>query len=477
MKEARPPQFKTYAADPLPLPRDLPQSGTATLAALRGLPPSIKGPLDAALVARVLFYSAGVVRYLAREDGSVEWYRAAGSSGNLSPLEVYVVVGDLDGVPAGVYHYEPISHGLTLVRRGDARAAVARATASETASGASIVLTGVPWRTGWKYEERGFRNIYRDAGTMLSQLLAVAGTASATIPSLRLGFVDHALIELLGLDGVNEFPIAVVDLGPAGDDVDREPLAAARTGPLGPLVKEFRLVTAIQRAGDLADVDAVRGWRAAAARLPVTAEPGSEAVDSGETLEESIRRRGSTRRFRRETASHAVVEALRPALRPPGSDVLTRGTSLLTHVWAIHDIDGVDPGVYRHDDGQLELLRSGETRSEATALCLDQRLAGDGACALFHTAPLDPVLNVLGDRGYRVILIESGLAGGRAHLAARSCGLGATGLTFYDDVVRERWGLETYVQLVTAIGAPAYQPRPAGRPGAPTRLQAIPSTA
>ena len=44
----------------------------------------------------------------------------------------------------------------------------------------AIVVTGVPWRTGWRYRERGFRHVYWDAGTMLAQLLAVADSAGHT---------------------------------------------------------------------------------------------------------------------------------------------------------------------------------------------------------------------------------------------------------------------------------------------------------
>jgi hypothetical protein len=41
----------------------------------------------------------------------------------------------------------------------------------------AVVITGVPWRTGWRYRERGYRHVYWDAGTMLAQLLAAAGSA------------------------------------------------------------------------------------------------------------------------------------------------------------------------------------------------------------------------------------------------------------------------------------------------------------
>ena len=47
-------------------------------------------------------------------------------------------------------------------------------------------------------------------------------------------------------------------------------------------------------------------------------------------------------------------------------------------------------------------------------------------------SPLDGVLAAYGDRGYRLVNLEAGLAGGRAYLVAYGLGFGASGLTFYD---------------------------------------------
>lgn len=475
MKEIRPPQFKLYAGAPLPLPRELPVADTGTLMALNGAEPSLEGPLDAALLARILFRSAGVVRYLTRENGSTEWYRAAGSSGNLSPLELYLVSGEVGDLAAGVYHYEPISHALALVRPGDSRLSLATATVPGSApTRASIVVTGIPWRAGWKYQERGLRNIYRDAGTMLSQILALAASASATAPTLHLGFVDRTVTEILEIDGVHEFPVAVVDLGPPDPEPRGSAVGPGIRGSLGPASKEFPLITEVQRAGDLSDANSVRRWRIAAATLDLFDAPGRPRPEGGEGLEESIRQRGSTRRFQRRTAPKGLLEGLAIALRTPPSDAIPDGRTMLEHTVLAHDIEGVDPGIYRYRDGELHLVRAGDARALATELCVDQSLAGDGACAVFHAAPLERILGALGDRGYRALLLESGLAGGRSHLVARANGLGASGLTFYDHVARERLDLETYPQLVTTIGVPAYHPRPGGVPGDPVRLRAIP---
>jgi hypothetical protein len=102
-------------------------------------------------------------------------------------------------------------------------------------------------------------------------------------------------------------------------------------------------------------------------------------------------------------------------------------------------VAGVTPGTYRYrrDGHALEPLDAGEFRRQAAFLCLEQPLGGDAAVTLFFLSPLDAVLAEFGERGYRLVNLEAGLAGGRAYLAAYARGFGASGLTFYDaEVVR-----------------------------------------
>ena len=70
-------------------------------------------------------------------------FRAAGSAGGRFPLEVYVSARGLDGLPDGVYWYDPAAHALVAI----GPAAGGEAT--------TLIVTGVPWRTGWRYVERG----------------------------------------------------------------------------------------------------------------------------------------------------------------------------------------------------------------------------------------------------------------------------------------------------------------------------------
>ena len=133
-------------------------------------------------------------------------FRAAGSAGGRFPLELYV------SAPDGVHWYDPEAHALVRI----APPAGGEAT--------TLIVTGVPWRTAWRYAERGFRHLYWDAGTMLAQTLALA-------PEGRLitRFPDARVSELVGADGTHEFPLALVALGDGAprDRADRRGGAAA----------------------------------------------------------------------------------------------------------------------------------------------------------------------------------------------------------------------------------------------------------
>src|SRR5215218_10518193 len=200
--ETQPPLSKQFPAGllRLPLPRELPCPEAGTIAVLAGEARDTKA-LDLAHLARLLHLSAGIVRTETRPGGRVVRFRAAGSAGARFPQEIYVAVPTRTAdLQPGVHAYQPIEHALVQVGpppAGDAPA---------------IIVTGVPWRTGWRYRERGYRHIFWDSGTMLSQLLALA--ASAGLPCrLYTEFPDMEVRDLVGANGIDEFPIAVVAVG------------------------------------------------------------------------------------------------------------------------------------------------------------------------------------------------------------------------------------------------------------------------
>jgi SagB-type dehydrogenase family enzyme len=396
------------------------------------------------------------------------------SAGNLHPLEVYVVCGPLEGLGAGVYHFAPLEFSLERLRSTDERAFLARACSDARLPAASLVITGMPWRTTWKYGERGWRHLYWDAGALLANLLAAADGVGLHA-RLVTGFVDRDIASLVGVDGVEEFPLAVVQFGigePISLTRDRsqlEPVAVA-ADPLSPDPLVLPLVLEAQRAGALESPLEVRRWCAAA-------KGGRErnACDamgpSGISIDEAILRRGSTRLMRiAETPKRLLDVGIAAASTELVGDFGAVEGVILRHYVNVHSVGDTSPGTYVWTDRGLRLVTAGDQRSQSRDLCLDQPLAGDAAYTVFHTTELDTLLFTYGARGYRVANLCAGLASGRLALAAFALSFGASALTFRDDAVSACFGPRVSCLLVTAVGVPEYQNRRGGAPGEITEL-------
>ncbi len=187
----RPSPFKIYPKiEPFSLPRDVPQTGVAALSAISE-PVSWAGGdsvPDLQDLARILYFSAGITKQR-KYPGGETFFRAAACTGALYEIEVYVVTGDLKGLDAGVYHFNPADVSLRLLRKGDFRGNLAQATAMEpavTQARATILCTGTYWRNAWKYQARTYRHFGWDNGTLLANMLAVS-SASGCRPRLCSG--------------------------------------------------------------------------------------------------------------------------------------------------------------------------------------------------------------------------------------------------------------------------------------------------
>ena len=370
-------------------------------------------------VERILRLGAGIhhVRRFALGDEIA--FRTYASAGALYPVEVYLMDR------SALWHFDPAGPGLALLRLGDHRSHLVRAAGDPVARADSVlILTGIPWRTAWKYTERGYRHLFWDAGMILANILALSSESDVAARVVT-GFVDAELKTLLGLDGVREFPLCLVALG-LSDPIEPAP------GPPEPLDLHpvplsrnelvFEGIREVNDAGRLNDPAAVAAWRERGAdRDSSTPGPLTPPVP----VEEAIRRRGSARRF---GGRPMPVDALRALLG--WADTGQIGPYVI-----VNNADGLDRGAYAFRDGDLRLLRSGDLRREAGFLCLEQALGATSAASVFLLADLEGILDRLGDRGYRVANLEAGIAGGRLYLAAYGHGFGATGLTFYDDEV------------------------------------------
>lgn len=440
--------------------------------------PVVPASLDLRQVARLLFLSHGVTRRMWGRH-----LRAAPSAGALYPIEVYLVCGALPGLPAGVYHHDPVRRELVVLRTGDHRGVLAAATAAPDVADrpVSLVLTGIPWRTTWKYGPRGYRHLHWDAGVILANTLAAA--RSAGLPAaVRTGFVDRAAGSLVDLgDHVpfEEWPLAVASVGApadagaaAGHAADRSRTVPGQprhdVEPLSADLVEWPEVATLHGAGDLTDASAVRAWRRrldGADTRPTPAQLQPPRTD-GSSVDEVILARGSTRRFDPSAGAPeaALAWGVPACLRPVDGDAFPGGGTVLTAALAVHAVEGVDPGGYLWTPDGPSRRVDRQRRRISAHLCLDQDLGGTSALTAFLCADLDDLLEAAGDRGYRVAQLTAGIAAGRLQLGAFALGLGGTGLTFHDDEVRSHFSLDTDPMMTVAIGTPDYEPRPGRRP-------------
>lgn len=117
-------------------------------------------PLTLSAVAQLLWAAQGITE-------PTRGLRTAPSAGALYPLEVYVVVGNVQGVTQGVYKYKPHEHKLVKVRLGDVRAELSAAAQgqSHVRTGAIVIaFSAVYERTTQVYGDRGIRYVHMEAG-------------------------------------------------------------------------------------------------------------------------------------------------------------------------------------------------------------------------------------------------------------------------------------------------------------------------
>ena len=176
------------------------------------------GPIAAAEVAALLHAAYGVTDQLEAPDGSGALpLRAVPSGGALYPLELYVAALRVDGLEAGLYHFDPLLGCLEIARIGlasDELAALSTYPDIVSQCAALLLVAAVFGRTRFKYGLRGYRFALLEAGHV-GQNVVLAATALGLAAVPLGGFYDRPTDEFLGLDGVNESTLYTIAVGRA----------------------------------------------------------------------------------------------------------------------------------------------------------------------------------------------------------------------------------------------------------------------
>jgi SagB-type dehydrogenase family enzyme len=175
-------------------------------------------------LATVLHAAYGITRPAGPDDPQP--LRTVPSGGALYPLEIYAVCARVEDAEPGLYHLDPLRYVLEVLTPGASPLAALREAAVylEIVDGcaATVLVTGMFWRSRFKYGLRGYRFTLLEAGHLVQNVLLMCAALGLGAVPLG-GFYDRPLDELLGADGVNESVLYAVCIGPRPAEEPREP--------------------------------------------------------------------------------------------------------------------------------------------------------------------------------------------------------------------------------------------------------------
>ena len=167
-------------------------------------------PMSLDELSRFLFLTGGI-----SSDKFGNARRTAPSSGALYPIEVYPIVHNVDGVERGVYHYALREHALELVRAEDMRSRVVEQGLGQEflgQCGAVLFVTMILQRMRPKYQDRSYRYGLLEAGHVGEN--AYLAATEMGLGACGIGaFMDDAMNEMLGVDGVEEAVVYMLAVG------------------------------------------------------------------------------------------------------------------------------------------------------------------------------------------------------------------------------------------------------------------------
>ncbi|MGW5054317.1 SagB family peptide dehydrogenase [Actinokineospora sp. NPDC004072] len=189
----------------------------------------MRGPVTAEQIGELLFRAARVRSVSPASAGGDHVYEVSDrpylSINGLYELELYLCVNEAEGLPRGIFHYDPKDHALTLVRDGEAAMSEVLdsamiGTGAACWPPAMLTITARVARSSWMYGGIAYSLTLTHVGA-LQQMLCISATAmglAACVPAIDPGdAVDSALgLEWPAEVGVGEFVFGNRQDAPAG---------------------------------------------------------------------------------------------------------------------------------------------------------------------------------------------------------------------------------------------------------------------
>ena len=155
------------------------------------------GPLTLEEVSFLLWAAQGV-----KAVNQYRTLRTAPSGGARHPLELYVFVNNVTGLAPGAYHYLALEGKLERLgcraRQADQLTCALAGQEFAGKAPACLVWTAVPYRSEWRYDSHGHKDILLDAGHSCQNVYLACEELGLGCCALA-AYDQEAMDELLGL--------------------------------------------------------------------------------------------------------------------------------------------------------------------------------------------------------------------------------------------------------------------------------------
>jgi SagB-type dehydrogenase family enzyme len=145
-------------------------------------------------------------------SGSNLYRRTAPSAGATYPLEIYLVVGEVEGLEPGIYHYSIPRHSLEMTKEQDVRNRLSRAAFGQgmiEKAPVNIIIAADYGRTTGHYGQRGNRYVHMEVGHV-GQNVSLQAIALSLGTVMIGAFEDKEVKEVLG---IKEEPLYIIPVG------------------------------------------------------------------------------------------------------------------------------------------------------------------------------------------------------------------------------------------------------------------------
>lgn len=362
----------------------------------------------------------GKVTFEKRYGNDVVSLRSNPSAGGLYPCEVYIQIRGVKGLITGIYHYEPLSNSLVLIHELVKDGLEYYINSKNQEKRFIFLVSNVYFRTSWKYDDRSIRYLLLDSGHQLATIYTSILEKESSI-EVDFNFRKEDLNRLFGFEGFEFFQFAI-SIEPKKER-EIEALRDSLPNVCGcdyqirnSFIEEF-----YQKSLEL--------------------DSKKELLDNYlkefdiTTIKELSQKRRSVRAFKKESITKdeyiEMFSEFYKIARDFGIEIYS----------IVNNIENMSNGLYKN----VELIKEGEFKEDATKLALNQALGGNSSVLLIFSSKVE--------NNYVKSTIFCGFIAHLIHLKALSLNIGSSTIgAYFDNECQKFLSCKDNILYMQAVG-------------------------